>query len=81
MESTETMESGKRSRASRSRIRITLGILSLILYIAAFFWIAGRLYWLEGWGFIILMACGHTVHTLYLQLKNPELIRRRSRIG
>ena len=81
MESTEPMESGKRSRASRSRIRITLGILSLILYIAAFFWIAGRLDWLEGWGFIILMACGQTVHTLYLQRKNPELIRRRARIG
>lgn len=81
MESTSPLETGKQTRPNRSRIRLILGILSLILYITAFFWTAGRLDWLEGWGFILLMVCGQTIHTLYLRRKNPELIKRRSRIG
>ena len=81
MESTSPPKTGKQARPNRSRIRLILGILSIFLYIAAFFWCAGRLDWLEGWGFLILMVCGQTVHTLYLRRKNPELIKRRSIIG
>jgi protein-S-isoprenylcysteine O-methyltransferase Ste14 len=81
MESKSPTDTDKRSQGDRSRIRLMLGILSIILYITAFFWIAGRIDWIEGWGFIVLMGCGQTLHALYLRRKNPELIKRRSMIG
>jgi protein-S-isoprenylcysteine O-methyltransferase Ste14 len=81
MDSTTPPEGEKQSRTSRTRIRIVLGIACLLLYIALFFWIAGRIDWLQGWGFILLTLVGQSIHSLYLWRKNPELIRRRMRIG
>jgi len=59
-------------------IQVAAGIL---IPIACFFWIAGRIDWLGGWAFVgVALAC-HASSALYLWRHDPDLLLRRGRFA
>jgi len=62
-------------------VKVILGAISVVLSVAAFFWIAGRLDWLAGWSYVGLLTFGQTASAIYVWRKDPELLRRRGKIG
>ncbi|MHC4491210.1 MAG: methyltransferase family protein [Planctomycetota bacterium] len=66
---------------ARGLAKVVLGGISTALCVAAFFWAAGRVGWIEGWAFLGLMVVGHSLSGLYVWRRDPELIRRRGRPG
>lgn len=65
----------------RMRNRVLIGVANLVLVAAALFWLAGRLDWTRGWAFLGLFVAGQTISALVLGRRDPELLRRRMRIG
>ena len=61
--------------------RILLGIVICTLFVWLLFRIAGHFNWVRGWSYIGLLTCGQSVSCLYVWMKNPEVLRRRGRIG
>ena len=66
---------------ARGLAKVGLGSVSTALAVAAFFWAAGRIGWIEGWAYVGLMVVGHSLSGLYLWRRDPELIRRRGQLG
>ena len=61
--------------------KIVLGAVSAALGVAAFFWAAGRVDWVEGWVFLGLMVVGNSLSGFYIWRRDPDLIRHRGRPG
>ncbi len=55
---------------------VSIGILG-----CAFFGAAGRIDWTVGWCYILFSTLCHTGGAIYVHFKNPEVLRRRGRIG
>ena len=57
----------------------------VIVVVAPFVWvlftIAGRWDWIQGWAYLAVFVGGGTVSDLILWRRNPDLLRRRGRIG
>ena len=51
------------------------------LFVAGFFWLAGRADWTAGWAYLGLLTAGQGGSALYVWRKNPELVRRRGEVG
>ncbi|MHC4165687.1 MAG: methyltransferase family protein, partial [Planctomycetota bacterium] len=49
--------------------------------VALFFWLAGRLNWTRGWAYIGLITIGQSISGLYVWRRDPEVLRRRGKIG
>ena len=60
---------------------IVLGIILLVLCIAAMFGAAGRWDWWAAWAYLGLAIAVRAVSIAYLKRKNPVLLRVRMRIG
>jgi protein-S-isoprenylcysteine O-methyltransferase Ste14 len=58
-----------------------LAIVSIALPIWGFFWAAGRWDWTLGWVYIVLFVGGQGLSTLIVWRHNPDLLRRRGRMG
>lgn len=58
--------------------RIVTGILVLVLFIAVWFTIAGRLTWWQGWALVLTFTAYVSVLLLRLSSLNPDLVRERS---
>ena len=46
--------------------RILLGVVTVVLFVALFFWLAGRLDWARGWAYIGLITIGQSISGLYV---------------
>ena len=53
-------------RSAKSKLRFWLHVIILPLFVAAFFWLAGRLDWIEGWAYFALLFVGYGASTLYV---------------
>lgn len=60
---------------------IFLGAVTVGVFVWLFFWIAGRFDWIRGWAYIGLFTCGQSASSLYIWRRDPEVLRRRGRIG
>jgi protein-S-isoprenylcysteine O-methyltransferase Ste14 len=58
--------------------RIVTGILGLVVFAAAWFGIAGRLTWWQGWAFLIAFVAYVLVLVGRLAKLNPDLVRERN---
>lgn len=61
--------------------KIFIGVAATAVFVGVFFWIAGRLDWTRGWAYIGLLTCGQSMSSVYIWRKDPEVLRRRGRIG
>ena len=61
--------------------RIFLGTVTVALFIWLFFLLAGRFDWIRGWAYIGLFTCGQSLSSLYIWRRDPEVMRRRGKIG
>ena len=52
-----------------------------VAWLAAMFFAAGTLRWASGWLYAGISAVGFGGHRLFVMIKSPEVIRRRSEIG
>jgi protein-S-isoprenylcysteine O-methyltransferase Ste14 len=62
-------------------VRVSAGAISIFLFFGAIFWAAGRLDWKAGWAYLALLVSSQSVVGLCVWRRNPELIKRRARIG
>jgi len=62
-------------------LKSALGLIVVLLFIAGFFWLAGRFEWIADWAYIGLLICGQGLSTVYLWHKSPDLLRRRGKLG
>jgi protein-S-isoprenylcysteine O-methyltransferase Ste14 len=58
-----------------------LGFLIVGGFVAGLFLVAGRWNWIQGWLFLAVVMAGETSRTVYIWITNPDLLRRRGRIG
>ncbi len=58
-----------------------LGLGSAAAFLAAFFGLAGGWGWREGWAYLGIVAFGHSLSTLWVWRRQPEVLRRRGAIG
>ena len=65
----------------RLALRIALGVVSMVVFVAAFFLLAGRIDWIAGWAYLGLTLCGQSASALSLWRRDPELLRRRAEMG
>jgi len=65
----------------RLDFKLLMGTVSVGLFIAVFFWVAGRIDWIRGWAYVGLLTCGQTTSAVYIWRKNPQLLIRRGKIG
>lgn len=63
------------------RLRIVLAIILVPAIIGGMFVLAGRLDWVRGWGFVLVVVAGNAGNDLYLWKNNPELLLARARGG
>jgi protein-S-isoprenylcysteine O-methyltransferase Ste14 len=59
--------------------RIVIGILGLVVFILAWFGIAGRVTWWQGWAFLLTFIVYLCILVWRLSKLNPELVRERNR--
>ena len=63
-------------------IRLALAVAAAVATFAALiFWPAGRLDWVAGWLYLLIVALNFIVNVVYLQRVNPELIEARMRMS
>ena len=72
---------GDSTGSGRVVVQIASGTVSVALAVALFFWAAGRIDWIAGWVYIGYCTVCHSLSALYLWRRNPDLLRRRGRIG
>lgn len=65
----------------RTLLAWVVGLLFFGLIIAAIFVSAGRIDWIEGWAFIVLVFVGAIGTTQFVKRRNPEVLEHRKRIG
>jgi len=61
--------------------RIFMGTVTVALFIWLFFLLAGRFDWIRGWAYIALLTCSQSLSSLYIWRRDPEVLRRRGKIG
>jgi protein-S-isoprenylcysteine O-methyltransferase Ste14 len=61
--------------------RTILSLFIVVSLITISFIIAGRLNWTRGWAYIILFSIGQSIRTLFVKHKNPNLFKRRGKVG
>lgn len=61
--------------------KIVLGVIITAVFIWSFAVLAGRSDWIRGWAYVALLTCGQSLSSLYVWRKDPEVLRRRARIG
>ncbi|HEC03484.1 MAG TPA: isoprenylcysteine carboxylmethyltransferase family protein [Phycisphaerales bacterium] len=61
--------------------RIFIGGATVALFVWLFFRIPGRIDWLRGWAYLGLLTFGQGLSSLYVWRKDPEVLRRRGKIG
>jgi len=61
--------------------KILLGVITTVVFIWSFALVAGRFDWIRGWAYIALLTCGQSLSSLYVWRRDPEVLRRRGRIG
>lgn len=62
-------------------IKVLIGLVSTAIFFTFFFIVAGRFDWVRGWSYVGLIVVGQGLSALYIWRKNPELLKRRSRMG
>ncbi|MGV0745475.1 methyltransferase family protein [Mycolicibacterium sp. XJ870] len=60
---------------------IAFSVVGFVLIAVLLFWPAGTLNYWEAWLFIAMFAVLSTVYTVYLGIKDPEVLRRRMHSG
>lgn len=65
----------------RRGLKVFASTVTVVVFLGTFFWLAGRTDWPAGWAYVGLLAAGHTASALIVWRKNPEVLRRRARIG
>lgn len=58
--------------------KIVTGILGLIIFTGAWFGIAGRVAWLQGWAFLLIFIIFSSILVWRLSRVNPELLKERN---
>lgn len=61
--------------------RVFLGAVTIVLFVAMFFWVAGRFDWTRGWAYVVLLIVGQSISSLCVWRRDPEVLRRRGKIG
>ncbi|MHC4118834.1 MAG: methyltransferase family protein [Planctomycetota bacterium] len=61
--------------------KILLGSVTVLLFTWLFFWMADRFDWIRGWAYIGLLTLGQSISCLYVWRRDPEVLRRRGKIG
>jgi protein-S-isoprenylcysteine O-methyltransferase Ste14 len=64
---------------SVQRIILTIPVIGLLTW--GLFAVAGRWDWMQGWAYLALLIGSGTISDIILWRKNPDLLRRRGRIG
>ena len=72
---------GKPGKNNRFAFKTAIAVVIITLLIALFFALAGRLDWLRGWAYVLLVTTGQSIISLYIWRRNPELLIRRSEFG
>lgn len=72
---------GHHPRAVRTLVKVVLGVLFTVGFIAALFWLAGGPGWWPGWAYVGLLTLGQSVVALLLRRRDPELLERRASVG
>jgi protein-S-isoprenylcysteine O-methyltransferase Ste14 len=61
--------------------KVLSGVVTVVLFVALFFWLAGHYDWGRGWAYIGLLTIGQSISCLYVWRRDPEVLRRRGKIG
>ena len=59
--------------------RLVRGILGLTVFAVVWFWIAGRVTWMQGWAFLLVFIMYVSILYWRLARVNPELVQERNR--
>ena len=62
-------------------IKVLAGLVATAIFFVFFFLVAGRFDWFRGWSYLGLIVVGQGLSALYIWRKDPELLKRRSRMG
>lgn len=68
-------------KSNRTLLAYVVGILFLGVIMGVPFVSAGRIDWVEGWVFLVIIAVGAIGSNLFVKSRNPELLKHRRRIG
>ena len=71
----------KSKPTERIWVKVLIGLVSTAIFFTFFFIVAGRFDWVRGWSYVGLIVVGQGLSALYIWRKNPELLKRRSRMG
>ncbi len=77
---TETLAAPAVSRR-RAVVAGLVGWLLLVLMMATPFFAAGSFSWLEGWIYLAVILVGALCSRVFVRIRNPEVLRYRTRIG
>jgi len=72
----------ERERNMKTALQVTVSsVLGLALIGLALFWPAGRFDYWQAWVFLGIFVVLSAIYTVYVGMKNPEVLRRRMHAG